>query len=360
VIGGGVAALTAARALSAGGASVALFGPAEAIDTEPAGGMVLMGLGEHPAQLLEAVGQAATAEIIGFTRRNADALAERGLLARTGGHHVSVSQREAAGLAAAEAVFRAHGVEARALDLAAARDQIGLPVSGPALHVPGEGLVDPPAALAALRVSGALRGSGALPAARAITSDDDGLVIDVGSLRARAELVVLAGGWNLPALEPWLADKLYPVRRQWMHVRATHDLSGALTAQLGYLLARPVPGALAIGGCRWASAHMATGERDGSSGDPNVTAVLSRVSAEHLLGGEIPAVIEERRAIMAFSCDGLPIVGTMPGRPRLVLCCGWNGRPWSLGCAAGVAVAQGILEGRAEGVPGLFSPRRFL
>jgi glycine/D-amino acid oxidase-like deaminating enzyme len=65
-------------------------------------------------------------------------------------------------------------------------------------------------------------------------------------------------------------------------------------------------------------------------------------------------------AIMTFTCDGLPILGPIPGRPRFVACTGFNGRQYGLGLRAGQAVAAGILTGHAAGVPDVFKTRRFV
>ena len=63
---------------------------------------------------------------------------------------------------------------------------------------------------------------------------------------------------------------------------------------------------------------------------------------------------------MTFSCDGLPIIGPIPGRPRFIACTAFNGRQYGLGLRAGKAVSQGILTGRAEGVPSIFKTGRFV
>ena len=79
--------------------------------------------------------------------------------------------------------------------------------------------------------------------------------------------------------------------------------------------------------------------------------------AEALAGAEV----SHRWAwIQDHSCDGLPLVGPLPGDPRLVACTGFNGNLTGLPVRAARAVVDGLLAGRSAGAPRLLSPTRMV
>lgn len=61
----------------------------------------------------------------------------------------------------------------------------------------------------------------------------------------------------------------------------------------------------------------------------------------------------------AFTPDGLPLVGTLPGRPEILVAAGFHGRGLAWGVAAGVALAE-RLRGGPDAVPPALDPRRLL
>jgi glycine/D-amino acid oxidase-like deaminating enzyme len=115
-----------------------------------------------------------------------------------------------------------------------------------------------------------------------------------------------------------------------------------------------------VGGCRWASPHKEVGESDDSA-----TLTLNDSRKPGFIDQTFPHLAAQPTsarwsAIMTFTCDGLPILGPIPGRPRFVACTGFNGRQYGLGLRAGQAVAAGILTGHAAGVPDVFKTKRFV
>jgi glycine/D-amino acid oxidase-like deaminating enzyme len=80
-----------------------------------------------------------------------------------------------------------------------------------------------------------------------------------------------------------------------------------------------------------------------------------------MLGRLWPGIVATRSwaGIAAFTCDGLPLVGPLPGHPRQVACVGYGGADWSFALRAGQAVADGLLTGETQGLPARFSPARF-
>jgi glycine/D-amino acid oxidase-like deaminating enzyme len=106
--------------------------------------------------------------------------------------------------------------------------------------------------------------------------------------------------------ETWLADKVMPVR--WQSI-AVED-HGPVISRAGSVFS--VAGRLC--GARWATAHMEVGETVAEP-SPAVTTMLERLAQQDGIATKgHPAA---RAGIVAESCDGLPIVGPLPGRPRV-------------------------------------------
>ena len=62
----------------------------------------------------------------------------------------------------------------------------------------------------------------------------------------------------------------------------------------------------------------------------------------------------------ARTCDMLPIIGPLPGNPRVIACAGFVGNPYGLAPQAAIAIAKGLMgEGRSD-VPSFMSAQRFL
>lgn len=165
-----------------------------------------------------------------------------------------------------------------------------------------------------------------------------------------AEMTVHASGWRTS--DPWLADKLTPVR--W-----------SATDFAGPALPRPhisrqfhlfCCGALRCFGARFASPHLEVGETRATP-QPSVLALLERLARQ-----SFPTLGLPRRSvagIVAESCDGLPILGPIPGRPRELVCAGLGVSGLAFAAAAARAIADWVLEGRAE-VPDTLSSWRFI
>jgi glycine/D-amino acid oxidase-like deaminating enzyme len=178
----------------------------------------------------------------------------------------------------------------------------------------------------------------------------------------KADVVIHAAGVAENQLDPFFGDKLYPVRFQMQRVRPTTELLPPFSAQLSYLQGAPRPdGSFVLGGCRWATPHLEAGESDplvlSDVVDEKLNAIRGGLLTERLGDAE---VLERYAGIMTFSCDGLPIVGPIPGRVGHLACVGWNGRPWSHALRAAVAIRDGLMTGRSTGWPDLLTPQRFV
>ncbi|MEL6342005.1 MAG: FAD-dependent oxidoreductase [Myxococcota bacterium] len=367
IIGGGLAGLSAAAMLAEAGVRVALIEARDRLAASISGrahGNALVGLADDPLRLKRAIGETATREILQFSLQNLDMIDEMGLLDRTG-------------CLAATLFDEVKEVE----DIVDTSSALGLPATlwsaervndtlhgigfGPGRFTPAEGRLDP--AALSQRLADRARAAGAVLAthARLVDTRDtpNGVVATLHTGQTlSAEILVLAAGWSLQQLDPWLGDKLYPVRTQMMRLTAPPDrFATACTAQYGFTFWRQFDASSVVfGGCRWVTPEMEAGETDDTVVSPRIAEMQRKVLQQRFPDLAAHPPIDAWTGIMTFSCDGLPIVGPIPGRPRYVVCAGFNGRQTGLAVRAARAITDGILRGRADGVPRYFTPGRFV
>jgi sarcosine oxidase subunit beta len=228
-----------------------------------------------------------------------------------------------------------------------------------------DGLLDPGAALETLVFQA--RAAGALLVLShpvlGIEQTQDGLVVrgeDESLLKA--EVVVMAAGARCQQVDSWFEDKIIPVREQALLTSPVSQLiPGANRAGYGYTHFRQVPdGGLLMGGCRWATPHMEYGETDDSVTVAKIQEKLE-ATVSRLFPGLSELRIRRRWAwLNARTCDMLPIVGPLPGNPRMVACTGFVGNPYGLAPGAARAVADGLMKKNSQDVPSFMSAQRFL
>lgn len=348
VVGGGLVALRVAAGLARAGARVVLLAPDPDLSSaaERGSGLVLGGWDDNAWRLTQSLGAARARELVAWTDRAAAVLRlpEDGLLVG------ALKDSEATELTESAALRRAWGLPGTVTSAAGWAGAVA--VRG--------GAVDPWAL--AVQAAAEARAAGARLVVRAPVhrcEDRDGAHVlhhPAGTLTA--DLVVLCGDHRHARAWPWLGDKLRPVRHQLRHHPGVH-LDRPVLAQFGYLVAAPGPTGVLLGGCRWATPHLEEGEDDASVVREVVDQKIGALWQGQLVDlSEPPAA--RWSVISTHTCDGLPLIGPLPGAPTLVACCGFNGRPHSHALPAADAVLQGILDGRAEGVPGLFRPDRFV
>ena len=364
VVGGGLAGLGAAALLAEGGARVVLLEARPRLGQgllAREAGLVALGHGEAPARLEAAIGAERVGQIARFCHENLAMLEELGCLTRGGVLHAARSAREAEALPADLAALERAGVKAEAWDGATIERRMGVVGLPGGLFLPEEGWIDPPALVAAL-ADRARRAGALLFTNSRVGPIEEGPTLHLGARRLQAELVVLAGGHPLTTLDAWFEDKLLPVRTQ---LRATGQgaiapWSHGLRLQLGYSFVRTTAdGRAIVGGCRWATPHLEAGETDEGRISPLVDQRLAELIAAHL-----PALARldfplRWSGIQTHTCDRLPIIGPLPGRPRLLAAVGFEDRDASMGLRAARALADGILSGHASGLPEGFAPSRF-
>jgi len=358
VLGGGLAArwVAARCAPAAKVVRLAPVAPSPAPATDRSLGIVAAGGHDSPVRIAHAVGDAAARELWTFSRAASERLLGLDPGARRGVWRVAMHDSERQEWDLARRLLASWGLpDGEAADGAGLESRVGRGVRG-GVRLADDGCVDLRRAVAALD------DVELLPGAATIARADDGVLVQRdGAEPVRAEIAVVAAGVGSGAVHPFFADLLYPVR-----VQARRSAPGggrareAAVARHRHEAWAPTDdGGLEFLGCRWAEQpEMGAGEVDDATLSEAVSDRQDAFVATHLGGGE---VTRRWAGIAAYSCDGLPIVGPLPGAPRIVALAGWCG--WGLswiGEAVEVVARAMLGETEERPLPGLLAARRML
>jgi glycine/D-amino acid oxidase-like deaminating enzyme len=297
-------------------------------------GAAFLGLAEHPWRLAASLGAEGAGVLLDVSARSLALLAELSG-PPTGGVWVASGAREAEELERDLAVLGRAGVEARwATDLEIAA--IGGRQDGPGLWIAAETAFDPEGALRALAGRLARAGGGLRLGARVDAVDDvrgGASLLRLAGGSVAAEVVVHATGARW--VDPFFADTVVPVRE--------HEPPRGPVARTGGGWTRWRRGSdgVRVEGNRWATPSLDVGE---TSQVPDERVVASLTAAARRLGfsGEATATT----TLVAGSCDGMPLVGPLPGRPRQIALTGLQGSDPGLALGLASAVAEALLTGR--------------
>ena len=366
VVGGGLTGLLAADRLARSGADVLLIdhrGPPAAA-TARATGVVALGWIDSPARLAAGLGEPITehlmrwsAEAVASLRRTA---AELGVSWRpTGSLRLALDPGDAAAWETSIALMQRWGLGGGCRpvsdgELAALGPGQGL-VGGAV--VPDDAVVDLSALVAALAERFTASGGRRLDAQVTLEAGSGAPILSMAhGSRLTAELVVAAAGACSATLHPFFGSCIYPVRLQGLHTAAgVSSLAAPVLARHRFEVACPeADGALSFVGCRWADQpEMGAGETDDAQLSERVTARQDAWLRDNL-GVDVG---EPRRwsGIVACTCDGLPILGPLPGAPRVIAAVGWSGWGLALAPRAVDSICAAILG--EDPPPGVETPR---
>ncbi|WP_158893949.1 NAD(P)/FAD-dependent oxidoreductase [Amycolatopsis anabasis] len=244
--------------------------------------------------------------------------------------------------------------EVRRLDPAQARELF--PPLAPelgAVHVSGAARVDGRRFREALLAAAAVRGAEHRTGRAELTGR--GARVDGDPLDADA-VVVAAGAWSTELLAPLIDLEVSPQRGQISHFELpgidTTRWPVVLPVSSHYLLA--FPGSRVVAG--------ATRET-GSGFDHRVTAAGQREVLEHALavapGLADATLLETRVGFRPASADGAPLLGPVPGHPRLLLATGFGPAGLNIAPYAGSLVAALALGEEPAIAVDEFGPGRF-
>ena len=357
VIGAGLAGLAVAGELQARGADVLVVdvdAPGAGASTRNAGFVLISHPWEH-AEMRARIGVDATRAMLAIARRtHARIEADHG--ARVGHRRcgslmlpLATDAEEQKALAGAAALLGEDGVATSFVDPPAA-----LAGFGSALLIPEDGEVHPGALVAQL-ASKVRRGA----IARVHAIDPEARVAHAGAATIGFGRAIVASNAWARALVPELDAIVTPHRAQVIVTEPLpHALERPCYATYGYDYFRQRPdGSVILGGRR----HL---HREVEATDDATTTAPVQDALEQFLRAHVPfakdAVIARRWAgVMAFTPDGVPLVGALPRAPSIALLAGWNGHGLGLaiGCAEQLAIA---LDAPGAGaIPRCLDPARF-
>ncbi|MFK7927119.1 MAG: NAD(P)/FAD-dependent oxidoreductase [Myxococcota bacterium] len=362
IVGGGLSGLSAAIRLATEGVRVAVVESRIACGRGSGGrdpGVLTGGLPEHPWRLIHSIGAERTAEIYAISQRNREIIA-RFVELGPPPLHLAIDAREVDEIAKSAVALQGIGLKVTELDAPTATDRSAGRAFTAGMHVQGESSVDVEALCVAMVARLRQLGGHVCTDQRVTSLDRPGDTHRVHTAEGAivADAVVLCAGWALKALDPWFSDKLLPVREHSLRYDHAPDNLTCGRAQYGYITwRRDELGGLVISGCRWATQHLEMGETEEVPLDSVLEKIRSFVASH--LPVEDSNISHSWARILTATCDGLPILGPMPGDPTLLSCTGFQGFAPALALAAGEGVAQGLLTGE-HGLPEWMSPRRFL
>lgn len=194
----------------------------------------------------------------------------------------------------------------------------------------------------------------------AMIDQHDGISIQYETGMIHTDLIVYAHGTQLNKWESFFAECQTTIRSQAIALKRTSPpTQQTFSTQYGYIYWRDWRDLRVIGGCRWASPHLETGETDDRVTHPKVEAALLRSAARIFCDVEQDILFSWSR-IEYHSCDGLPIVGPLPGSGDRIAMTSLLGRDMGLGFACAEAVYDIIIKGRSHSLPPSIQSRRLI
>jgi glycine/D-amino acid oxidase-like deaminating enzyme len=167
----------------------------------------------------------------------------------------------------------------------------------------------------------------------------------------KAQYVMLCTNAWSAHVDPYFIGKIIPTRAQVLVTAPLKNgpiLNTCGYSDYGYMYYRDTfDGRLLIGGGRKQNKWL---ENDTS--DDRITGPVQRVLEDYLRYRfpEVSAPVEQRWAgIMGFSVDGLPLVGTLPGKSRVGFAVGFTGHGLAMGAGAAERAVDLLLNGTDPG-----------
>ena len=377
VLGAGIAGCLASLRLARAGARVVVLDariPGGGA-TGRSAGFLIRGTADHPDRVAAALGPDRAAALWQYTTLSLDELAtlvDKEAVAcgirREGGLVLALDGEEAASLVKSLELVGGGDDAGELWTAAEVERRTGFVGFAGGWFRPRDGVLDPAALCRCLGARAEAAGADIVlgVTARSINAPRTGplaIVTDHGTLRAdRALLAVNAA---LPHIDPRFASLVLPVRAQ-MHATAPAPPGSRLPwpvyAHHGYEYWRQEAGGeLLFGGCRPAAGPDAErGVTDDGALSEAVFAAQRAFVARHLPALASLPVAARWTGIMAFTPDGLPLVGRVPGGERQWVCAGWNGHGLALAPRSVGLVVDAMLDAERETeLPAMFAPARF-
>ena len=310
------------------------------------GGLLLTGVAHSYKAACERYGKSTTRDLWSLTIRNREAMIDWATrlgtpVRRCGSAIVACSPAEAAELEESAALMNADGFTvAWHPDDPLDRGFLG------GITNPGDGAIQPGLLTAALiQASGAsLREASEV---YGLESTADGVLVRVRGGDVLAQRVVLATNAWTPLLVPEFSDQIVPGRGQILATAPLAPVLGpAAYCDYGFVYFQQTPeGRLVLGGYRNLAFEDERTYADQVT--PPIQHALEAFLVRHF--PEAGAVPIERRwsGTMAFTPDGLPLVGRLRRDERIAFAVGFNGHGLGLGVMAAEELVGALQGGSA-------------
>ncbi|MCW2925848.1 MAG: FAD-binding oxidoreductase [Thermoleophilia bacterium] len=366
VVGGGVTGSSAAWHLARAGARVVLVEARELASGASGrnGGFLLAGMAHRPAALAALVGEGRAAELFGLTVEGRERLYEvaaqvgaADCAVRTGSLRLAVDAGEVEDLDREATLLEAAGFAVERLDHASLAPPLRDHFRG-GLRFPDDGRSVPAGWVRALGAAAAEAGAivhECSPIA-AIEDDEDGVVVRTrAGVEVRADHVVVATEAWLSGLLPELAGVVLPYRSQVLAAAPPRTDDGVVRRLLpevswsrrGWDYAQQAAdGTLVVGGEELEDIeHVRSWDETVVDRDQRwLEGWIRRVLEVE------PHVVARWAGVLSQTVDGFPLLGPLPGRPRVLACGGWGGAGNVLGFVGGGLVAD-LARGAEDRIP---------
>ena len=376
VLGAGIAGCVAALMLARGGARVVVLDarhPGEGA-TGRSAGFLIRGTADHPVRVAASLGEERTLQLWQYTVASLDALitlvGDEGFscdLRRPGGLVLALDAEEARDLEASDRLVARVGSAGEIWSATDVAHRTGFTGFTAGWFRPDDAMLDPARLCTALAAAAERAGACIATGVNVLGVDDArrGLLrIHTERGVMTADRALLAVNAALPRLDPRFAGIVTPVRAQ-MHVTAPDPRGASLPwpiyAHHGYEYWRQEPtGELLFGGCRWSEPAAECDVIDDAQVSEVVHAAQRAFVDRHLPAFAPLAPTARWTGIMAYTPDGLPLVGVVGAGDRQWICAGWNGHGLALAPRSATLVSEAMLGQRpASDLPAMFAPARF-
>ena len=200
------------------------------------------------------------------------------------------------------------------------------------------------------------------------------IVLHHSKTTSTCDFLFLGAGIGNRDLDVFFREKLTPVRSQMMaipHERMPQSVM--CETQYGYIQFRDSiqneQVYRLLTGCRWATPHLEIGEEAEDVVDA-ITQAQWRYAQKHFPFAKDVHLqnIQKWSTIQTHSCDGLPIVGPLPGREHIFSLCAFRDRQASFGIGSAIVLAHNLLDIKESfyststitKIPAILHPRRFV
>ncbi len=319
------------------------------------GGLLLTGIAHSYKRACELYGRETTRDLWKLTLRNREQMIELARrfgtpVRRCGSYMLACDDRQADELHESAELMRADGFAVEWYPADPLRRGFVAAVGNP-----DDGAIQPARLTEAL-----LRASGATvhetAEVYALEPQADGVLVRTRSADVLARRVVLATNAWTPLLLPEFEGLIVPGRGQvFATAPARPVLERACSCDDGFEYFQQTPeGRLVLGGYRKLAIVEETTYADQIT--PRIQRALEQFLARYF--PELADVPIERRwsGTMAFTPDGLPLVGRLRRDERIAFATGFNGH----GLGLGIVVVEALLNELAGGDAGMFAARRLM